>query len=178
MTPETLKNMFSWNFSQMCSESIWEGPWRLKASKTMTLRQFQLPENEKTQNMKINIEFDPGRSQERRKQCAFDFQCVFVSFVGFISYGAKHSPSTLATPDWGAEGRRFRRFTQIQNGTTRANLTPSIDKSNENRRQSIYVWNTLFLIREESFNVKLEEYLMYILKILFKHLPKMTPETS
>ena len=28
----------------------------------------------KTENMKIDMEIDPGRSQERRKQYAFDFQ--------------------------------------------------------------------------------------------------------
>ena len=56
--------------------SIWGGPGRFRSSKTMILNGFQLGNSTNLDSMKldeISIESDPGASQERRKQYAFDF---------------------------------------------------------------------------------------------------------
>ena len=82
---------------------------------------------QKTQNMKINIEFDPGRSQERRKQCAFDFQCIVCLIVlCFLFIWCEALSFTIAPHDWGADRRRrFRRswrqiWQNVNEGQTKA----------------------------------------------------------
>ena len=141
-------------------------------------RQFQLSETMiKTQNMKINIEFDPGRSQERRKQCAFDFQCVFShcvvfsfhmvrsTLLPFMIEGAIDVKLTFVTTIW----------QNVNEGQTKA------CQSDAKYRKSMqiwiwinnYVWNTLFLIAEE-IQCKTKEYLMTFLSNISQ---KMTPKT-
>ena len=63
----------------MCPGSIRKGPGSLRSSKTMFLIGLQLVNLMKFDNTKfdqVDIEFDPGRRQERRKQCTFEFQFV------------------------------------------------------------------------------------------------------
>ena len=67
----------------MCSGSIWGVPGRFRSPKTMFLNGFQLGNFTNLDSMKldeVSIETDPGRRQERRKQCAFGVQLVFFLF--------------------------------------------------------------------------------------------------
>jgi hypothetical protein len=77
LTPELKKHENE--FSQMCPGPIWEGPGSFRSSKTMFLNGFQLGNFTNSDIMKLDqvgIEIDPGRRQQRRKQCAFKFQYV------------------------------------------------------------------------------------------------------
>ena len=83
MTPGTPKIMKN-EFSQMCPGSIWDGPGSFRSSKTMFLIGLQLVNLMKFDNTKfdkVDIEFDPGRRQERRKQYAFDIQSDLHMFA-------------------------------------------------------------------------------------------------
>ena len=119
----------------------------------------------KTGNTKISIENDPGASQERRKQCTFEFWWYFcVNCVSF--HGAKHSPST----SYPLTDRRYKiqASTRIC-GTRRPNLTPSIEKKrkkeniNQNSCLKHIAWDP-----ERSLKSNKRILIWYFFKILLK----------
>ena len=80
----------------MCSGSIWEGPGSFRSSKTMFLNEFQLGNLINLANTKfdqVGIETDPGRRQERRKQCAFGVRFVFFLFFVMLKWLVEHISS-------------------------------------------------------------------------------------